>query len=172
MQMRKHMTRGRGPGFRAVALTLVAGLAVGGMSMAPAAAQGLAGGMAPLAVHGSAPTTVQGRPPGGGYHPHGRPPGWNRPHARPPGWHRPPAPPYHARWGRPYWHNNGWYYRNNSGAWVAAGIAGVALGAAAAAAAQDANRADAVAYCAQRYRSYDPRTGTYLGYDGYRHPCP
>lgn len=30
----------------------------------------------------------------------------------------------------------------------------------------------AVAYCMQRFRSYDPRTGTYLGYDGYRHPCP
>jgi hypothetical protein len=28
------------------------------------------------------------------------------------------------------------------------------------------------AYCAQRFRSYDPASGTYLGYDGYRHPCP
>jgi hypothetical protein len=27
-------------------------------------------------------------------------------------------------------------------------------------------------YCASRYRSYDPATGTYLGYDGLRHPCP
>jgi hypothetical protein len=26
--------------------------------------------------------------------------------------------------------------------------------------------------CAQRFRSYDPTTGTYLGYDGQRHPCP
>jgi hypothetical protein len=25
--------------------------------------------------------------------------------------------------------------------------------------------------CAQRYRSYDPASGTYLGYDGNRHPC-
>jgi len=31
---------------------------------------------------------------------------------------------------------------------------------------------DAVDYCMQTYRSYDPRSGTYLGYDGYRHPCP
>ena len=30
----------------------------------------------------------------------------------------------------------------------------------------------AVAYCSQRFRSYDPVSGTYLGYDGYRHPCP
>jgi hypothetical protein len=28
------------------------------------------------------------------------------------------------------------------------------------------------AYCAQRFRSYDPGSGTYLGYDGQRHPCP
>jgi hypothetical protein len=26
--------------------------------------------------------------------------------------------------------------------------------------------------CAQRYRSYDPASGTYLGFDGLRHPCP
>ena len=31
---------------------------------------------------------------------------------------------------------------------------------------------DAVGYCMQRFRSYDPGSGTYLGYDGYRHPCP
>jgi hypothetical protein len=27
-------------------------------------------------------------------------------------------------------------------------------------------------WCAQTYRSYDPASGTYLGYDGQRHPCP
>jgi hypothetical protein len=26
-------------------------------------------------------------------------------------------------------------------------------------------------YCAQRYQSYDPASGTYLAYDGLRHPC-
>jgi BA14K-like protein len=31
---------------------------------------------------------------------------------------------------------------------------------------------DSVAYCEQTYRSYDPSTGSYLGYDGYRHACP
>jgi hypothetical protein len=25
--------------------------------------------------------------------------------------------------------------------------------------------------CTQRYRSYDPASGTFLGYDGARHPC-
>lgn len=28
------------------------------------------------------------------------------------------------------------------------------------------------AYCSQRFKSYDPASGTYLGYDGKRHPCP
>lgn len=31
---------------------------------------------------------------------------------------------------------------------------------------------DSSQYCAQRYQSYDPASGTYLGYDGMRHPCP
>lgn len=31
---------------------------------------------------------------------------------------------------------------------------------------------DAVSWCEARYRSYDPASGTYLGYDGLRHPCP
>ena len=31
---------------------------------------------------------------------------------------------------------------------------------------------DAVGYCMSRFRSYDPVSGTYLGYDGFRHPCP
>jgi BA14K-like protein len=28
------------------------------------------------------------------------------------------------------------------------------------------------AYCRRRYRSYDVRSGTFLGSDGVRHPCP
>ena len=31
---------------------------------------------------------------------------------------------------------------------------------------------DAVAYCMQTYRTYDLPSGTYLGNDGQRHPCP
>ena len=31
---------------------------------------------------------------------------------------------------------------------------------------------DAVAYCMRKFKSYDPQSGTYLGYDGQRHPCP
>ncbi len=29
-----------------------------------------------------------------------------------------------------------------------------------------------IAYCARRFRSYDPGTETYLGHDGLRHSCP
>jgi hypothetical protein len=36
----------------------------------------------------------------------------------------------------------------------------------------DPTGGDPVSYCLQRFRSYDPRSGTYLGFDGYRHPCP
>ena len=35
-----------------------------------------------------------------------------------------------------------------------------------------ASAGDPVAYCTQRYRSYNPQTGTYLGTDGQRHHCP
>jgi hypothetical protein len=35
-----------------------------------------------------------------------------------------------------------------------------------------AYRDDAVGYCLSRFKSYDPASGTYLGYDGLRHPCP
>jgi hypothetical protein len=36
---------------------------------------------------------------------------------------------------------------------------------------QDGGRGSS-AYCASRFKSYNPATGTYLGYDGLRHPCP
>jgi BA14K-like protein len=36
----------------------------------------------------------------------------------------------------------------------------------------DPTGGDPVTYCLQRFRSYDPRSRTYLGFDGYRHPCP
>lgn len=37
---------------------------------------------------------------------------------------------------------------------------------------QVVNDGDSTAYCQQTYRSYDIASGTYLGYDGLRHPCP
>ena len=31
---------------------------------------------------------------------------------------------------------------------------------------------DAEAYCMSRFRTYNPATGTYTGFDGLQHPCP
>lgn len=71
------------------------------------------------------------------------------------------------------YHRHG-YYRGGGGN-TAAGIgiglaAGAIIGGAIAASAAQANQN--AAYCAQRYRSYDPRSGTYLNRDGNRYPCP
>jgi hypothetical protein len=53
---------------------------------------------------------------------------------------------------------------------VAAGvIGGLMLGAIIA---NESQRHQSVDYCIQRFRSYDPNSGTYLGRDGYRHSCP
>lgn len=68
----------------------------------------------------------------------------------------------HGRYG-------GGYYRN--GAAVIGGLAAGAIIGGAIANSQ-ARAADAVGYCSQRYNSYDPASGTYLGYDGQRHACP
>ena len=96
-------------------------------------------------------------------------------------------------------HFGGGGYRHHGGfgAGVAAGIAGAAIGNAFASQYYDGGYYDAgpayydggyyddgavavvpdaggdsTAYCMQRYRSYDPQSGTYLGFDGLRHPCP
>ena len=73
------------------------------------------------------------------------------------------------------WHHRhqGWHYRRHYGQGAAA-LGGLAAGAiiGGAIANSQARANDAIAYCAQRYRSYDPASGTYLGYDGNRHPCP
>ncbi len=89
---------------------------------------------------------------------------------------------YHGghRWHGPRYYG---YRRGSDGAAVAAGvIGGLALGAAIAGAASApppppayapvyGARADWIAYCSSKYRSFDPASGTYLGYDGLRHPC-
>lgn len=65
-------------------------------------------------------------------------------------------------------------YHHGGGAGVAgAVIGGLVIGgliAGAAAANQRAN--EQAAWCAQRYRSYDPATGTFLARNGVRYSCP
>jgi hypothetical protein len=73
---------------------------------------------------------------------------------------------YRHRYYRRHYHR---HHHNDAGAVAAGAIFGLAAGAILGNAAANNN---AVAYCSQRFRSYDPGSGTYLGYDGYRHPCP
>ena len=61
-------------------------------------------------------------------------------------------------------------YAYDNGATFDAGIPLVAFGQPAPVEGPMVASGDA-SYCAQRYRSYDPASGTYLGYDGLRHPC-
>jgi hypothetical protein len=84
-----------------------------------------------------------------------------------------------------------WYRRGYGGPAIGLGIAGALIGSAIIGATQPYGYYgypgyygpayvapspyigdDAIAYCMQRFRSYDPYSGTYVGYDGLRHPCP
>ncbi|WP_262270722.1 BA14K family protein [Microvirga yunnanensis] len=91
---------------------------------------------------------------------------------------------YYRRGYRPYYYRDRYYYRRDNGAAVAAGVAGLAAGALIAGAI--ANQAQAqpaappppgtvdpqlAAYCARKYRSYDPGTGTFLATNGMRYVC-
>ncbi len=82
---------------------------------------------------------------------------------------------------RPYYSRGNWN-NNNNGAAVAAGIAGLAVGAIVGSAASTPGPTYYTSspqpwspawyrYCEGRYRSFDARSGTYLGYDGHRHMC-
>lgn len=101
-----------------------------------------------------------------------------REHAR----YNPPPPP-------PGWNQRQWDYRqryvyryperrdDHSDA-IIAGVLGFVLGAAIAGSQQEQQAVRSrledpnwIAYCARKYRSFDPNSGTYLGYDGLRHYC-
>jgi len=60
---------------------------------------------------------------------------------------------------------------DDTGAMIGAGILGLIIGGMIASEAQRQQQQSS-AYCVQRFRSYDPQSMTYLGYDGLRHPCP
>lgn len=60
----------------------------------------------------------------------------------------------------------------NVGLGIGLGIGAAVIGGAIAASAAEQQRRDAISYCMQRFRSYDPQSMTYMGNDGYRHPCP
>ncbi len=85
-------------------------------------------------------------------------------------------------YGRSYGYPRYGYRRSyNPGAAAAAGAIGLATGAIIGGAIANQNAAppppagirqsDYISYCSQRYRSFDPASGTFLGYDGQRHYC-
>ena len=105
------------------------------------------------------------------------------PHRSPVDSRRPGRPPP-AGWDQRQWDYRQDYVRrhrdrrdDHSDA-IIAGLLGFALGAAIAGSQQDKERVqprlsdpDWIAYCARKYRSFDPRSGTYLGVDGLRRYC-
>ncbi|MCX5497076.1 BA14K family protein [Kaistia dalseonensis] len=108
-------------------------------------------------------------------------PGWGGPGWGGPGWHGGPPPPppgggYYYRGPRYY---GGWY--GNPGAAAAAGaIVGLGLGAAIASQPSYGYEVppprgvawrNHVSYCEDRYRSYNPSTDTFIGYDGRAYRC-
>jgi hypothetical protein len=70
-------------------------------------------------------------------------------------------------------HHGGRYHGGggggNGGAIAAGAIGGLILGAVIA---SEVQRQQAISYCAQRYRSFDPNSMTYLGRNGQRYRCP
>jgi len=82
------------------------------------------------------------------------------------GWH------HRGGWGHRGYYNRGYHRGYGWGPAIGGLAAGAIIGGAIANSQAQAGMADADAYCSQRYRSYDPASGTYLGYDGNRHSCP
>jgi hypothetical protein len=116
---------------------------------------------------------------------HGHRPGWGAGprHAGPPAaaWNgRGPAPAWRgARYYPHGFYREGRYWGpgnyDNTGALIVGSVLGLAAGAAIA---NSANQPRYVyggdsynSYCAQRFRTFDPATGTYTGYDGLQHRC-
>ncbi len=176
-------------------VALTTGLAV---LSSPASAQALRLGAQPAAVAAVSDGTLQqvqwrGGPGGpgwgGGGWPGGPGPGWGGGWAGRPGWGGGWGPGWgRPGWGGPVYYGGGWGYGYGPyyGGWGGFGpglATGIIVGAAAANAAPvyggqvyggqvyAAAPANWIAYCSRKYRSFDPRTGTFLGYDGRRHPC-
>lgn len=80
---------------------------------------------------------------------------------------------WHGHRGHGGWHGGYRHHRHSGYGWGPA-IGGLAAGAIIGGAIANSNAAagGSVSYCMNRFKSYDPASGTYLGYDGIRHPCP
>jgi hypothetical protein len=72
------------------------------------------------------------------------------------------------------WHGHGHHYHGGgggAGALIGGLAAGAIIGGAIAAGQANAAAQQHATYCAQRYRSYDPASNTFLARDGNRYPC-
>lgn len=182
--------------FQSLSLALSAVALAVGLAAAPlpASAQALRLGAQPASVATVAGGDVQqvqwrggpGGPGWGGGGWRGGGPGWGGGGwAGRPGW----GGGWGPGWGRPGWgggpvyYGGGWGYGYGPyyGGWNGFGpglATGIIVGAAVANTAPVYGGpvyvgapANWIAYCSRKYRSFDPRTGTFLGYDGRRHPC-
>jgi hypothetical protein len=73
-----------------------------------------------------------------------------------------------------YYHHHRRHYHGGgggAGALIGGLAAGAIIGGAIAAGQANAAAQQHAAYCAQRYRSYDPASNTFLARDGNRYPC-
>ncbi len=82
---------------------------------------------------------------------------------------------WHGHRGYGYGHRG--YYGHRHGGWGAGAAlgglaAGAIIGGAIASSQAQAQQNDAVAYCSQRFRTYDPASGTYIANGGVRRSCP
>lgn len=75
---------------------------------------------------------------------------------------------HHGYYGHRHHHRRG----PSAGAVIGGLAAGAVIGGIIAGSQAQAAQNNAIAYCSQRFRSYDPASGTYLGKDGYRRSCP
>ncbi|MBB5045883.1 hypothetical protein HNR60_000618 [Rhodopseudomonas rhenobacensis] len=133
---------------------LAAAMVVGATSFA-SVAPASAAPMVPNQLSGAAASDVQSVQYRGGYHRGG-------------GWRGGPRYGYGHR-GYGYGHRG---YGYGAGAALGGLAAGAIIGGAIASSQAQAVDGNAEAYCSQRFKSYDPGSGTYLGYDGQRHSCP
>jgi len=70
-----------------------------------------------------------------------------------------------------YGHRHHYHGGGGAGALIGGLAAGAIIGGAVAASQANAAAQQHAAYCAQRYRSYDPASNTFLARDGNRYPC-
>ncbi|MGX9391821.1 BA14K family protein [Nitrobacteraceae bacterium UC4446_H13] len=69
------------------------------------------------------------------------------------------------------WHGHHHHGGGGAGALIGGLAAGAIIGGAIAAGQANAAAQQHATYCAQRYRSYDPGSNTFLARDGNRYPC-